>query len=59
MRVCWYTLLMEAPHTHVMVTGSVSYREESGPSHALEISSKLSLADFLRYRQECQGFCVE
>ncbi|KAL2093414.1 hypothetical protein ACEWY4_010726 [Coilia grayii] len=46
--VCWYTLLMEEPHTHVMVSGSVTYREEAGHTHTLDISTKLSLADFLR-----------
>ncbi|XP_048112066.1 AP-4 complex subunit epsilon-1 [Alosa alosa] len=54
--VCWYTLLMEEPHTHVEVTGSLSYRKECGASHTpdisashtLDISTRLSLAHFLR-----------
>ncbi|XP_076124314.1 AP-4 complex subunit epsilon-1 isoform X1 [Alosa pseudoharengus] len=46
--VCWYTLLMEEPHTHVEVTGLLSYRKECGASHTLDISTRLSLAHFLR-----------
>ena len=46
--VCWYTLLMEEPHTQVTVSGSITYREEAGHTHTLHLSTKLSLVDFLR-----------
>ncbi|XP_060770460.1 AP-4 complex subunit epsilon-1 [Neoarius graeffei] len=46
--VCRYTLLMEKPHIQVTFRGSVLYQIQSGHSHTLLFSGKLSTADFLR-----------
>ncbi|XP_026775724.2 AP-4 complex subunit epsilon-1 [Pangasianodon hypophthalmus] len=46
--VCRYTLLMERPHIQVTFRGSVLYQTQSGHSHTLLFSGKLSTADFIR-----------
>ncbi|XP_062849431.1 AP-4 complex subunit epsilon-1 [Trichomycterus rosablanca] len=46
--VCWYTLLMETPHTQVTFSGSVSYKTQPGSLHTLPFCGKLSTADFIR-----------
>lgn len=47
--VCRYTLLMEKPHIQVTFGGSVLYQTQSGHSHTLLFSGKLSTTDFIRY----------
>ncbi|KAF5908276.1 AP-4 complex subunit epsilon-1, partial [Clarias magur] len=46
--VCRYTLLMEKPHIQATFRGSVLYQTQSGHSHTLLFSGKLSTADFIR-----------
>lgn len=47
--VCRYTLLMEKPHIQVTFRGSVLYQTQTGHSHTLLFSDKLSTPDFIRY----------
>ncbi|XP_053343985.1 AP-4 complex subunit epsilon-1 [Clarias gariepinus] len=46
--VCRYTLLMEKPHIQVTFRGSVLYQTQTGHSHTLLFSDKLSTPDFIR-----------